>query len=174
MDGVLFSYLFIFFAKIAHVSLSAVRILMLVRGKSLFAAAIGFFEAALFVLAIKEVFLSTDHLWGVGVYALGVGVGNYVGVILEERLAVGFATVQIVSLTCNDTIAEELRKKGFGVTVIEGCGKDGPHNILHVMVKRKALSRMLRMVEDMDIQAFVTVMDAKRVAGGYFSQYKRK
>ena len=174
MDGLLFSYLFIFFAKIAHVSLSTVRILMLVRGKSLLAAAIGFFEAALFVLALKEVFLSTEHLWGVGVYSLGVAAGNYVGSVVEERMAVGFVTVQVVSLACAGSLVEGLRQEGFGVTVLEGCGKDGPHEILNVMVKRKDLSRVMDFVEKNDTHAFVTVMDTKKIVGGYFKQYKGK
>ena len=174
MEGVLFSYLFIFFAKVVHMSLSTVRILMLVRGKSLLAAAIGFFESALFVLAIKEVFFSSEHIGGVVVYALGVAVGNYVGSRLEERMALGFVTAQIVSLTCAEIIVEQLRKEGFGVTVINGCGKDGPHEILNVFVKRKDLTRMMGLVENMDIHAFLSVMDTKKIVGGYFSQNKSK
>jgi uncharacterized protein YebE (UPF0316 family) len=167
-DGLLFSYLFIFFAKVAHVGLSTVRILILVRGMRFLATVIGFFEAALFVLALKEVFLNTEHIWGVSIYALGVAAGNYVGSFVEERMAVGFVTIQVLSLTCTESITEELRKEGFGVTVIGGCGKDGPHELLNVIVKRKDLVRVLDLVKKMDIYAFVTVMDTKKIVGGYF------
>lgn len=174
MDSLLFTYLFIFFAKVAHVSLSTVRILMLVRGKSFVAAIIGFFEAALFVLALKEVFLNTEHLWGVAVYSLGVAAGNYVGSIVEEKMAVGFVTVQVVSLACPQSLMESLRGEGFGVTVIQGCGKDGPHEILNIMVKRRNLPRVMAIIEGNDTHAFVTVMDTKKIVGGYFHHCKGK
>ena len=172
MDGIALSYIFIFFAKVAHVSLATVRILLLVRGKRLLAAGIGFFEASLFVLALKEVFLSTDHIWGVIVYALGVATGNFTGSMVEERMAVGFVTAQIVSLTYTDSIVEALREEGFGVTVIEGCGKDGPHQVLNVYVKRKDLARLMNIVEKADVRAFVSIMDTKKIIGGYFSRSK--
>ncbi len=67
-----------------------------------------------------------------------------------------------------------MRKEGFGVTVIEGCGKEGLHEILSVLVRRKDLSRLMNIVNKMDANAFVSVMDTKKIAGGYFARKKDK
>lgn len=166
--------LFIFFARVLDMGLATIRILMLMRGKSLNAAAIGFFESAIYILALREVILNLDSPIRIGVYALGFAAGNYVGSLVEERMAVGFATVQVISLTCTDNMVEEMRKKGFGVTVIEGCGKEGLHEILNVLVRRKDLAPLMDMVHKLDPQAFISVMDTKKIVGGYFARKKDK
>ena len=47
--ALLSGYLFIFFARIVDVSLQTIRVLLLVRGKRIPAAAIGFFEVMLYI-----------------------------------------------------------------------------------------------------------------------------
>lgn len=171
---VILGLLFIFLARVLDMGLATIRILMLMRGKSLNAAFIGFFESAIYILALREVILNLDSPVRIGVYAMGFAAGNYVGSMVEERMAVGFATVQVISLTCTDTLVEELRKEGFGVTVIEGCGKEGLHEILSVLVRRKDLSRLMNIVNKMDANAFVSVMDTKKIVGGFFARKKDK
>ncbi len=171
---IILSYFFIFFARVADVSLGTLRILMLMRGKSLQAAAIGFFESAIYILALSQVIQSLDNPLRVGVYAFGFAAGNYVGSFVEERMAIGYATVQIITLACTDSMVESLRAENFGVTVIEGCGKEGWHEILHVLVRRKELTKLLKITKKLDEHAFVSVMDTKKIVGGYFARRKAK
>jgi uncharacterized protein YebE (UPF0316 family) len=166
--------LFIFFARVLDMGLATIRILMLMRGKSFLAAFIGFFESAIYILALREVILNLDSPVRIGAYALGFAAGNYVGSLVEERMAVGFATVQVISLTCTDAMVDDMRKEGFGVTVIEGCGKEGLHEVLNVLVRRKDLSRLMAIVHKMDSNAFVSVMDTKKIVGGFFARKKDK
>lgn len=169
-----FSYLFIFVARFLDVTLSTVRILMLMRGRSFTAAIIGFFEVIIYILALNQVVGSLGDPLRLIVYALGFATGNYVGGTLEEHLALGFATAQVISLEKSDEMVEEMRLQGFGVTVLEGCGKHGTHQILHVLLKRRDLPCFLDLTRKVDNQAFVSVMDTRKIFGGYFTKIKAK
>ncbi|MCR3922117.1 MAG: DUF5698 domain-containing protein [Firmicutes bacterium] len=167
--------LFIFFARVTDVTLSTVRILMIMRGRSVNAAMIGFFEVTLYILALSKVIDSLDNPVLLVTYALGFAAGTFTGGYVEERLAVGFATAQIISLQEPDLLATELRAQGFGVTILEGCGREGNRRqILHVLLKRKDMPCLLRIVEKNDKDAFVTVMDTRKILGGYFTKIKAK
>jgi uncharacterized protein YebE (UPF0316 family) len=168
------SYLLIFFARVTDVSLSTVRILMIMRGRSLVAATIGFFEVSIYILALGQVIGNLDNPLRVVAYALGFATGNLIGSRLEERLALGVATAQVISLDKSDEIAEILREQGFGVTVLEGCGRHGTHQILHILLKRKDLPCFMDTVREADNQAFVSVMDTRKIFGGYFAKIKAK
>lgn len=166
--------LLIFIARVSDVTLSTVRILMIMRGRALAAAVIGFFEVSIYVLALSRVIGDLDKPVLLVTYALGFATGNYVGSNVEERLALGFATAQVISLDKADEIAELLREQGFGVTILEGCGREGTHQMLHVLLKRKDIPCLLTIVRKNDNQAFVTVMDTRKILGGYFSKIKAK
>ena len=167
------SYLFIFFARVLDVSLATFRTLMIVKGKGLVAGAIGFFEVIIYITALNKVM---DGLSGnpirLIVYALGFATGNYMGSFLEEKLAIGLMTVQVI--TKNGDMCEQIRQEGYGVTVLQGKGKEGFKDVLMVSLPRKKLDSLLKLLDKYDDKAFVTVMDTKASVGGYFRQTKAK
>ncbi|MEW5920454.1 MAG: DUF2179 domain-containing protein [Bacillota bacterium] len=166
--------LLIFLARIVDVSLGTLRILFLMRGRSLNAALVGFAESALYIIALSEVVKRLDEPINMVFFAAGFGAGNYVGSLIEERIAVGFVNVQVISLDCFASMEMRLRDEGFGVTTVEGCGRDGTHQILYVLVKRRDLPGLMRLIHEEDVKAFVTVMDARKIIGGYFTRKKSK
>jgi len=168
----LLSYLFIFVARVADVSLSTIRILMLMRGKAVLAAVIGFFEVTIFIIALNQVVGNLDDPFRLLAYSLGFATGNLVGSRLEERLALGFATVQVISVGKSAELLARIREQGFGVTALEGCGREGTHQILHILLKRRDLPCFLGLVHQVDDQAFVSIMDTRKIFGGYFSKIK--
>jgi len=172
MSMLLLGYLFIFAARVADVSLATIRILLLMRGKALLASVIGFFEVTIFILALNQVVGNLDDPLRLLAYSLGFATGNFAGSRLEERLALGFATVQVISMGKSAELLAEVRERGFGVTALEGCGREGTYQILHVLLKRRDLPCLLSLVRRIDDQAFVTVMDTRKIFGGYFSRIK--
>lgn len=168
MLSLLAGYLFIFCARVVDVSLATIRTLMIVRGNRLQAAMIGFFEVIVYITALNRVVGGLNNPANLMAYALGFATGNYVGSFIEEKLAIGLITVQII--TRNPAMVENIRQKGFGVTVLEGMGKEGSRQVLMVSLSRKALPFLLDLVEQEDQAAFVTVMDTKVTRGGYFKQ----
>jgi len=71
-------YLFIFGARILDVSMATVRMLMIVRGKRLQAALIGFFEVIIYVVALGKVVSGLSDPGNLLAYALGFASANYI------------------------------------------------------------------------------------------------
>lgn len=166
-------YLFIFFARICDVSLATMRTLMVVRGQRLYAALIGFFEVIIYIVALNKIFDNLDNLLNLLSYAAGFATGNYVGSYLEEKLAVGTFTVQVITLKSPLELTERLRSMGFGVTVIEGIGREGTRYILQIILKRKQFGVLRREVDQWDNTAFWTIFDARLTRGGVLTRKEK-
>ena len=140
--------------------------LLVVRGKRFHAAGIGFLEATVYIMALGYVVERLSDPISIIVYGLGFATGNVVGSLIEERMALGFVTVQVITLVEPSKLSEALREAGFGVTIIEGCGREGIHPILHIILPRKRFKELQGMVEQWDEKAFVTVLETKSTLGG--------
>lgn len=82
------------------------------------------------------------------VYALGFATGNYVGSIIEEKLAFRHVVVQIIPHDDRGgDLAACLRGSGFGVTVLTGEGKESLHDIILVSARRKELPELLNRID---------------------------
>jgi len=163
-------YLFIFFARICDVSLGTMRTIMVVRGHRLYAAVIGFCEVTIYIVALSKIFANLDNPLSIVVYAAGYATGNYVGSMLEEKVAVGVLTVQVITMKDPLEFTEILRKEGYGVTVIEGQGREGTRYILQVILARRCLPQLRKTVDQWDECAFMTVFDARSTKGGIFNR----
>ncbi len=169
----LLGYLFIFGARVVDVSLGTVRTVMIIRGRRFQAAVLGFFEVIVYILALQIVVDNLDNLPNLLAYALGFSTGNFVGSYIEEKMALGFLTVQIIS-KCDHhhALLQDLRNSGFGVTVIEGQGRAGKRYILNIIIKRKDLKRLNKIVDQWDVGAFTTVLDTRGLKGGFIRKAK--
>jgi len=170
----LFGYLFIFGARIMDVSLATIRMLMVVQGRRKYAAIIGFFEVIIYIVALGKVVNGLSNPGNLLAYALGFASGNYIGSYIEEKIALGNLTAQVILNDNDQSIVDELRENGFGVTVIEGQGKEGPKNLLTIMLKRKDLSKLHNLLAAHDKGVFITVSTTKLISGGYLSKIKKK
>lgn len=166
--------LFIFFARVADMSLATLRILMIMRGRSFLAALIGFGEACFYITALSQVVRHLDNPVNLVLYAAGFAAGTYTGGIIEDLIALGYVNAEIISLEHHNRLQEILRENGFGVTIVEGRGKDGMHNILHVLLKRRDLPRLMKLINCEDKNAFISVMDTRKIVGGFFPRRKAK
>ena len=170
----LFIYLFVFFARVTDMSLDVFRILLLTRGKKLQAALIGFVEVSIFITALGQVLVGGfDNPWMIVAYAGGFAIGNYVGSILEEKVAIGYLSLQVFppSECCADFITG-FREAGYGATCLSGQGRSGERNIIYVFLKRKDLKDALKMIEEIHPDTFFNVTDARQIHGGIFRRRK--
>ena len=157
----------IFIARVVSVSLGTLRILLNVRGHKFLAAFIGFFEVLIFVLVIGRVVQDIGNVWNVLAYAGGFSIGSLVGALIEEKMALGYGIVRIVSRDKGHLIAQALRDAGYGVTDIHGEGLSGPVSILNVVTRRRDVPAVVELANRLDDQAFITVEGASRVYRGY-------
>lgn len=168
-------YLLIFFARVVDMSLDVIRILMLTRDRRFLAAIIGFIEVTIFLVAISQVLAGglTDPLKVIA-YAGGFATGNYVGSLIDSRLAMGYISLQVFCETCShDQLCATFRGEGFGVTSVTGCGRDGERNILFVTLKRKDLAKALKTLDKIYPDAFYSIFDARHIHGGVFPGKKK-
>lgn len=160
--------LLIFALRVGDMTLDTIRVLFVVRGKKLLVWILGFFQSLIFVVAISSVLSELDNILNVIGYATGFATGNLVGMLIEQRLAIGHVLVNIISSNRGAFIAEKLRTSGYAVTEIAGRGKNGTVFELHASVLRKDVSHVETIVLEADPQAFVTAEDVRPVRRGFW------
>jgi uncharacterized protein YebE (UPF0316 family) len=159
--------LVIFLLRIVDVSLSTVRILLAVRGRKLLVPIIGFVEVLVWLVAAGNAIRHLDSVWHVLGYSLGFAAGTSVGLWLEEKLAIGIATMQVITLRTGAGLADALRTLGCGVTAYTGQGRTGPVEVMHTVVARRQIRTVLREVERWDPDAFITIEEPREIRRGW-------
>lgn len=167
-------YLYIFCARIIDVSISVVRTLLMVRGKKIQAACLGAVEVFVYITVLTKIMGQLNNLGNLIAYSLGFGTGQIVGIFIEQKMALGNVTVQVITKEDENQLVEVLREEGFGVTVVQGYGRNGMKHILNIVLKRSMLPKLNEVLNEFDKDAFVTVLDTKYIQGGYLQRIKRK
>jgi uncharacterized protein YebE (UPF0316 family) len=103
-------------------------------------------------------------------YGAGFATGNVLGMYLEEKLAIGYTQIQVVSSRRGSLIIEQLRNAGFGVTEIPARGKDGSVQLINLSVARKDVSRVDTIVLEADPDAFITAEDVRPIRRGFWRE----
>lgn len=103
-------------------------------------------------------------------YALGFGVGIYTGMMIEDRLALGYSVIHIITDTVDHTLADSLRKMGYGVTIESGYGRDGERLILTVIAPRSTEAQLYKEIDELSPTAFYYSSEAKYIRGGFLSK----
>lgn len=165
----MFIYFLIFFAKIIEVSLATVRTVLITRGEKFFGSIIGFFEVLIWLYLITTVLIGiSEEPFKIVAYALGFSCGNYIGCILEDKLALGLITLNIiVSVKDGPTLARTLRAENIGVTIMDAEGLKEAKKMLILHVKRKRKSKVLKLITNTNINAVISLVDTKTIYGGY-------
>lgn len=162
-------YVLIFFVKIIEVALMTLRVVLITKGEKLYGSIIGFFEVVVWLSLIGSVLvgIEEDPLRMV-VYSIGFAVGNYVGSYIEERLALGLMTINIIATEENGKeLADILRSENIGVTSVDAEGREKNRSLLIIHAKRKRKSEILKIIENTEIPTVISVNDTKVIYGGY-------
>lgn len=155
--GLVLIPLAIFCARICDVSIGTLRIVFIGRGMALPAAITGFFESLIWLLAVSQIIRHlTIPLYYIA-YAAGFGTGNFVGLLIERRLAMGMVILRLMLPEPVDELLHQLRQAGYGATVIAAHGLHGPVRIVHTVLPRRSLPEVLAMARTYHPNAFYTV-----------------
>ncbi len=160
--------LVIFALRVSDMSLDTLRMLFVVRGRKGIAWALGFCQSVIYIIAITNVLSHLSNPLNILGYAAGFATGNVVGMLIEERLAIGHIHLQIVSPRRGVVLAQTLREAGFGVTEIPARGRDGMVHMLSVSVLRKDVARAEQVVHETDPECFVTSEDVRPLRHGFW------
>lgn len=160
--------LLIFFARICDVTLGTLRIIFLSKGYKKLAPMLGFFEVLIWVIVISQL-LSSFSSWVCYIaYAAGFAAGNYVGMLIEERIAIGTLLVRITTSRDAHDLMYKLTCQGFGTTLLEGEGAKGKVSIIQSIVSRKSIKDIQAILDEYDQNLFYTIEDVRSVARGVF------
>ncbi len=163
----------IYFARIIDVSIGTIRVILLSRGNRFVAPLLGFFEVIIWLAAIGKVIQNLTNVVCYIAYGAGFATGNYVGMWLESKLALGFQMVRIISTSPLQLLPTELRNEGYGVTTIKGKGAKGAVNIVFSVISRKKVNEFIKLVLTIEPNAFISVEDVRSSYSGYLERTTR-
>ncbi len=154
----------IFLARVCDVSINTVRIIFVMHGKRLLAPLLGFFEAFIWLLAIRQIITNIDVVYSYFAYAGGFAAGTFLGMVIEEKLALGKVVVRVITQVPAEELIKFLSQKEYRYSNLDGEGNDGKVNILFSVVRREELPEYIRIIKKYNPQAFYTVEGVKRVS----------
>jgi uncharacterized protein YebE (UPF0316 family) len=171
-DSLFFTYLFlpllIFLARILDVTIGTIRIVMVSKGQKSWAPFLGFFEILIWLMAISKIFQNLNNWQCYIAYAAGFATGNYIGLIIEEKLAVGIVKIQIITRKQASKLIENLREAGYGITHHEAQGSNESVSIIYSIIKRNEIQKVEEIVKTTNPNAFYSIEDVKSVSHELF------
>ncbi len=156
--------LLIMLARIVDVSLGTIKIIFISKGYKHLAPFLGFFEVLVWLLAITRIFQNLDNWICYVAYALGFALGSFVGIKIEEKLALGVQLIRIITRKDASTLTQVLREGGYGVTSIQAEGSTGKVGILYSIVNRKNIENVVQVIHKHNPKAFYTIEDIRFVS----------
>lgn len=156
--------LLIFIARICDVSLGTIRIIFISKGMKYVSSFIGFCEILIWLLAIGQIMQNLTNIACYVAYAGGFAAGTFVGIYIEERLAVGTLLVEVILRKDASRLINFLKSRGYGVTSLGAEGSTGPVQIIYVIVRRIDLQDVIKNIEKFHPKAFYMVTDIRSVS----------
>jgi len=154
--------------------MGTMRTILIIRGRRGIAAISAFFEIIIWVLAVSRVITQLNDWYLIIAFALGFASGNFVGSFIEEKIALGYSFAYVVPKNLKIDLASELRKKGFGVTVLQGEGLKGKEFVYNVVLRRRNTRKFIKTLEHCDRKAFYTILDVHGIHGGYLREASKR
>ena len=169
MDSNLFNYLIlplmIFFARIMDVTLDTIRIVMVAKGEKRIAPFLGFFEILIWLIAISTIMKNLDNWMCYVFYAGGFATGNYIGILIEEKLAVGIVQLQIITSKESKELINALKQSGYGITYhnAEGGVSGKWVSVIYSIIRRNDLDKVVGIIREFNSDAFYSIGDVRFV-----------
>lgn len=158
----------IFFGRICDVTLGTLRIIFVSKGEKKKAPIVGFFEVFIWVVIISQIFSHANNIIAYIAYAAGYAAGNYVGILVENKIAFGFQLFRVYTKKDGRELAQLLNKNGFGSTFIKGEGAVSEVSIIETVVSRKNEKQVVEIINGFDPGTFYLVEDIRSKQKGIF------
>lgn len=156
--------LLIFVARIFDVTLGTIRIILVSRGVKIPASLLGFFEVLIWLIAIGRVMQNLTNVANYIAYAGGFAMGNFVGIYIEGKLAMGFLSIRIVTAKDAAALIDYLKSEDFGVTSVAARGVSGEVRIVFTIIRRGELQDTMEIISKFNPGAFIAIEDVRSVS----------
>ncbi|UOY10379.1 DUF2179 domain-containing protein [Methanonatronarchaeum sp. AMET6-2] len=165
--------LLIFIARVIDVSMATIRTIFVVRGIKFLAALIGFFEILIWLLAIGQIMANLTDPVNYIAYAGGFATGSYVGIVLEDKLAIGDLLIRVITTEKQIELQNELQEK-HKITQVPAKSNGENLNIIYVRIQRKQLEDTIETIKKHDPKALYTVHDIREASDEEQLQIEQK
>ncbi len=166
--------LLIFVAELSVVTFGTVRTIAIARGLKWLAPALGLVEVSIWLYAIGAVMKNLSEPCCYIAYALGFSLGNFMGVFLEGKLALGNLFIRVITKRDPTELIARLQAAGYGVTTVDARGATGPVELVLTVIKRKDWVRVRDIIRGFDPKVFYSVDDLQSAAQGVFPAARRR
>jgi len=163
----------IFLARAVDVTLGTLRIVFISQGRKKLAPIVGFFEMFIWLLAIGQIFSHLTNFVYYIAYAGGFAMGNYVGLLLENKISLGLLSLQLIIKDNPEILINTLKEQGYGLTTMTAEGSKGFVKMVVLIIKRKNLRKVLSIIRNINPRVFVSVEQVQSVKGGNFPQKEK-
>lgn len=162
--------LIIYFARMTDVTLGTLRIVMISKGKRKIVPVIGFFEVLLWLIAIGQIMQNLTNVMCYFAWAAGYATGTFLGLFLEEKLALGTQVIRIITNKNTVDFLEELKKEKHGFTIVDGQGAMGPVKVIFIVAERKNLKLITAIIDSRLPGSFYSIEDIRETNQGVFNE----
>jgi uncharacterized protein YebE (UPF0316 family) len=162
--------LLIFLARISDQTIGTLRLIFLSKGQKRLAPFLGFFEVIIWLIAVGQIMKHLDNILCYVAYGGGFAMGNYIGMVLEEKLSIGNVLIRIIPKKDTTTLIAYLRECNYGVTSVDAEGAKGKVNIIFTIIKRKDAEHVVSVINQFSPNAFYTIEDIKAISEGIFKK----
>lgn len=154
----------IFLARVIDVALGTIRIIFVSKGIKYLAPLVGFFEILIWLMAISQIMQNLTNVYYYIFYAGGFATGNFMGIILDEKLSIGTVSVRIITRTDASKLIEGLKNKRYGVTSVDAKGPKGKVKLIFTVVNRQNIQNVIKIVKKYNPKAFYSIEDIRYVS----------
>lgn len=155
----------IFFARIMDVTLGTLRIVFISKGDKVIAPLLGFVEVLIWLVAITQVMQNLSNFVSYFAWAAGFATGNFMGLRIEQKLALGQVVVRVITVESAEDLIDRLTNRGYRLTALDAKGSRGKVNLLFMILKRKRLQEVIDIIRDYNPNAFYSIEDVRSVSG---------
>lgn len=166
--------LIILLVQLLYVPMLSLRTISMVKNLKVLTAIFGFLEAAIYIFGLAIVLSGEQSVLEMLVYALGFSLGLIAGIMIEQKLAIGYSSFQVNINHDNPTLINELRERGYGVTKFIGEGLTSDRLRLDILTKRKKEAELIPLILGHEPKAFIIAYEPKMFKGGYLSDMMKK
>lgn len=163
----------ILLARVMDVSIGTIRIVFLARGEKILSPILGFFEVLIWVIAMGQVMQNLNSPVAYLAWASGFAIGNYVGLSIEQRLALGRVVIRVISTEPAYALMEKLDAMHHRSLIIDAESSEGKKNILFSIVKRKKVKDIIPLIHSEMPKAYFTIEGVQQVSDTLATEAKR-
>lgn len=158
----------IMLARMADQSIGTLRLVFVAKGYRLLAPAAGFIESIIWLAAVSQILQHVGNIACIIAYGLGFAIGNYFGILIEEKISLGRVIVRVIANRNLEELMQGMRESHFGLTIVDGQGRQGAVKLIFSVIARKDVPEFVAIVNKWNPNGFYSIEEVKAAKEGVF------